>query len=109
MLEVKVKGQEVISRKEQLKALGKIGDWHGYIKKLGSAQAIRLELVLKMLSRKENLLRIEDENGGIDKNTTNEVVIPLRLQTGILSKAFKGIQLKFKGSVTKPWPAIRYS
>ena len=45
--------------------------------------------MLKMLSGEEYLLRVEDEDGGMDKNTANEVVTPLRLQAGVLSEAFK--------------------
>ena len=53
MLGVKIKKQELISRKEQLEALNNLEDCRRYIKKFGSVQAITLEFVLKILSEKE--------------------------------------------------------
>ena len=53
MLGVRVKEQEFMSKEEQLEALDNFEGCRRYIKKFGSVQAIRLEFVLKILSKEE--------------------------------------------------------
>lgn len=89
ILGIKVKKQEVILIKEQFKALDKLKNWYNFIKKIGSAQITRLELVLKMLSREKYLFKVKNKDGAISKNTAIEIVIFLRLQANMLLEIFK--------------------
>lgn len=55
LFRIKIKKQEVMSKKEQLKVLGKLRDKCSYIKKFGSAQATKLKILLKILTEKKYL------------------------------------------------------